>query len=103
MIVGAGPAGLEAARICAERGPRVTVLEAQSDPGGQINYAARIRWRQNMIGITRWLYERCVTLGVNVLVYDETGGQSGPTVSTPYRIYRMLVHSLFACSAPRFQ
>ena len=52
VIVGAGPAGLEAARICAERGHRVIVLEAQSDPGGQINYAARIRWRQNMIGIT---------------------------------------------------
>ena len=44
-----------------------------------------------------------VVIGPNVLVYDETGGQSGPTVSTPYRIYRMLVHSLFACSAPRFQ
>ena len=137
VIVGAGPAGLEAARLCAERGHEVTVLEAQSDPGGQVVYSAQIPWRQNMIGITRWLYDRCVALdvkfqfncyvesedvlalnpdvvilatggmpdmsqveggeqlahstwdilsgevapGAQVLVYDETGAQSGPTVA----------------------
>lgn len=64
VIVGAGPAGLEAARICAERGHTVTVLEAQKDPGGQVVYSAQIQWRQGMVGITRWLYDRCVTLGV---------------------------------------
>lgn len=65
VVVGAGPAGLEAARICSERGHRVTVLEAQSDPGGQITYASRIPWRRDMIGITRWLHDRCRTLGVD--------------------------------------
>ncbi|MCE8548021.1 NAD(P)-binding protein, partial [Ruegeria pomeroyi] len=45
VIVGAGPAGLEAARLCAERGHDVTVLEAQSDPGGQVVYSAQIPWR----------------------------------------------------------
>ncbi len=34
-IVGAGPAGLEAARICAERGHRMSVFEAQAEPGGR--------------------------------------------------------------------
>lgn len=135
VIVGAGPAGLEAARICAERGHQVTVLEAQNEAGGQVLLASRLAWRQNLIGITRWQYERSKTLGVafkfnffaeaddilglkpdviflatgglpdmsqiegaedhavsvwdvlsggtarvgRVLVYDETGSQSGPT------------------------
>lgn len=45
VIVGAGPAGLEAARLCAERGHAVTILEAQSNPGGQVVYSAQIPWR----------------------------------------------------------
>lgn len=65
VIVGAGPAGLEAARICAERGHTVTVLEAQDKPGGQVFLGARLSWRQNLIGITRWRYDRCVELGVS--------------------------------------
>lgn len=137
VIVGAGPAGLEAARICKERGHKVTVFEAQKQAGGQVVYASQVQWRQSMIGITRWLYDRCEALGVEfrfnqyadmtdilnespdiviiatggmpdfasipgadthahsvwdilskdvqplskVLVYDETGSQSGPTAA----------------------
>ncbi len=64
VIVGAGPAGLEAARTLAERGHRVVVYEAQDRPGGQNVYASRVSWRRDMIGITRWLYDRCEALGV---------------------------------------
>src|SRR5262249_32063565 len=36
VIVGAGPGGLEAARVCAERGHSVTIFEAAPGAGGQL-------------------------------------------------------------------
>ncbi len=41
VVVGAGPAGLEAARVCASRGHQVTLFEASSIHGGQLNIAAK--------------------------------------------------------------
>ncbi len=45
VVVGAGPAGLEAARVAAERGHEVVLFEAADQPGGQIRLAARTRRR----------------------------------------------------------
>ncbi|THK36909.1 FAD-binding protein [Ensifer sp. MPMI2T] len=54
VVVGAGPAGLEAARVLAERGHAVELLEATSEAGGQILLAARNPRRKEMIGIVDW-------------------------------------------------
>ncbi len=64
VVVGAGPAGLEAARVLAERGHRVTLFEAADQPGGQVRLAARLQRRRELIGIADWRAERCRRLGV---------------------------------------
>ena len=59
IIVGAGPAGLEAARVCSEQGHSVTVFEASDKPGGQINLITRSKRRKDMAGIIDWRINIC--------------------------------------------
>ncbi len=66
VIVGAGPAGLEAARVCAERGHIVVLLEAGSEVGGQIRIAAGLSRRREIMGIVDWRKAQCAKLGVSV-------------------------------------
>ena len=66
VIAGAGPAGLEAARVSAERGNKVTVLEAASEAGGQIRLAVRHPRRREITGIIGWRLARCERLGVDI-------------------------------------
>ena len=60
VVVGAGPGGLEAARVAGARGHRVVLLEAAGRVGGQINLAARAGWREGLSGIPRWLEQQVV-------------------------------------------
>ena len=64
VVVGAGPAGLEAARVAAERGHSVVVFEAASKPGGQILLTAQTKRRAEMIGIIDWRMAQCAARGV---------------------------------------
>ncbi|ETX14050.1 N-methylproline demethylase [Roseivivax halodurans JCM 10272] len=63
-VVGAGPAGLEAARVAAARGHEVILHEAASDPGGQIRLTAQTPRRREMMQIVDWRMAECERGGV---------------------------------------
>jgi 2,4-dienoyl-CoA reductase-like NADH-dependent reductase (Old Yellow Enzyme family) len=64
VVVGAGPGGLEAARVAAARGHEVTLFEAADKPGGQILLACRLARRKELIGIIDWRMQRLEAAGV---------------------------------------
>ena len=66
VVIGAGPSGLEAARVCAERGHSVVLFEANDRPGGQLLLAAKIKRRREIIGIVDWLFKEVQRLGVEI-------------------------------------
>ena len=67
MVVGAGPAGLEAARTAALRGHKVVVYERDRGVGGQVRYAARAPGREAMMWPVRFLERELERLGVRVV------------------------------------
>lgn len=65
-IVGGGPAGMEAARVCAERGHVVTLFEAGGQLGGQVRTASLAEVRRDILGIAEWLESEITFLGVDI-------------------------------------
>lgn len=64
VIIGAGPGGLEAARVCGLRGHDVVVLEAADVSGGQVRLTTRNPRRKEMIGIIDWRMAQCAKSNV---------------------------------------
>lgn len=65
-IIGAGPAGLAAASIAAQRGHHVTLLESSKAIGGQFNLARRIPGKEDYAETIRYYEDRLAGLGVTV-------------------------------------
>ncbi len=65
VIVGAGPAGLEAARTARLRKHQVVVFERDKVVGGQNLIAAKVAGRQEIQGITRWLVSQLNKLTID--------------------------------------
>ena len=66
LVVGGGPAGLEAARVAAERGHSVSLFEAANALGGQVLLAVQASWRKDLIGLVDWRIAELERLGVQV-------------------------------------
>ncbi len=66
VVVGAGPGGMEAARVAGERGHDVTLLEAMPWTGGQVRLAARNKRRRDLMGMIEWRDAELKRLGVDV-------------------------------------
>ena len=64
VIVGAGPGGLEAARVAGARGHEVVVFEAADQPGGQVRLTAQSPRKREMLGIIDWRMAECEAAGV---------------------------------------
>jgi len=71
VVVGAGPGGLEAARVSAERGHRVVLFEKEPRTGGQVAIAAKATWREALSGIPRWLTAEVKRLSVDLRLGTE--------------------------------
>src|SRR5262249_9597536 len=76
VIVGAGVAGLEAARVAATRGHRVTLIERESEMGGQVLIAARAPARAEYSGIVRFLARQVEKLAVDVRMRVEATAEA---------------------------
>ncbi len=76
VIVGAGPGGLEAARVSAERGHDVVLFERDDRVGGQINIAALAPKRDSLSGIVRWLDGQVRKLGVDLRLGTDAGAEA---------------------------
>ncbi|WP_340119386.1 NADH:flavin oxidoreductase [Pelagibius sp. 7325] len=75
VVIGAGPAGLEAARVLSARGHAVVLFEAADQPGGQLRLAARLRRRSELIGIIDWRMARCTAAGVDLRFNSYVGAE----------------------------
>jgi mycofactocin system FadH/OYE family oxidoreductase 1 len=75
LVIGAGPAGLEAARVAASRGHRVELVESGPRPGGLVATAAAGAGRSHLARLGDWLAAECERLGVQVATGRTIGAE----------------------------
>ena len=114
LVVGGGPAGLEAARVAAERGHDVVLYERADHLGGQLELARLTPGRADIGLIADWLIEEVDRLGVDVRLGHELTAESlgavggvdvaivatGPSPRAPLQLGRPAVQLISTASTP---
>ncbi|MFQ6861198.1 MAG: bilirubin reductase, long form [Beduini sp.] len=76
VVVGGGPAGLEAARVARLKGHQVTLFEKETTLGGQLNIASVPPRKSEMTRAIHYLSEEAVRLGVQLRLGHQACAQS---------------------------
>ncbi len=76
VVAGGGPAGLEAARVAAQRGHQVTLFEGRAALGGKIRGAAFVPGHEEMGHVLQFLVPQVEKLGVTVRTQTEATAQT---------------------------
>jgi len=71
VVIGGGPAGLEAARVAATRGHSVRLVERHAKVGGRVLTASKTPGRGELYSIIEWLEQQCRQLGVEIRTDEE--------------------------------
>lgn len=71
LVVGGGPGGLEAARVAALRGHKVTVMEKEAELGGTMLVAAVPIGKDDLKGFIDWEADQCKKAGVTIKLKSE--------------------------------
>jgi 2,4-dienoyl-CoA reductase-like NADH-dependent reductase (Old Yellow Enzyme family) len=66
LVIGAGPAGLEYARVAAARGHEVVLLEREAEVGGHVRWYSLLPGRTEYGQIARWLYDQAAGNGATI-------------------------------------
>ena len=71
LVVGGGPAGMEAAIVAAQRGHEVVLCEKGSKLGGQVNLIGRVPPRDEFLGVVTWRERQIKQLAIEVRLGTE--------------------------------
>ncbi|HLC25370.1 MAG TPA: FAD-dependent oxidoreductase [bacterium] len=75
LVIGGGPGGMEAARVAALRGHRVTLWEKKKSLGGQFRLAAALEEKKEYLNLISYLETQLRILGVEVVLEKEATAQ----------------------------
>ena len=75
LVIGGGPGGLEAARVASQRGHKVTLMEKQTQLGGEVKIAALSLDKEALLGFISWQERECRKLGVTIDLNKEVTPQ----------------------------
>ncbi len=76
LVIGGGPAGMEAARVAAMRGHRVILYDKNNELGGQLRLASKPPFKQQLAVLSRYYTNQLKRLGVDLRLHQEANEET---------------------------